>query len=127
MAVRANLPAELALQVLQELDSGREQTPTKNWSASRRDLKRVNQDLLNCLYVSRQFRALVEPLFYSRIYFPTSQFWHINRGQFYFRPFSQLTRTLALRPELAKHVRELDTSLMEANCEYICDQIKRGL
>ncbi|KAF8308432.1 hypothetical protein DL93DRAFT_2086921 [Clavulina sp. PMI_390] len=109
MAVWANLPSELATSVLYELDPTRYKTTYELWSAR----NRVDQNLLNCTYVSRQFRAIIEPLLYRKVHLPVA--WKAGEDQISFRNVQQFTRTLVLRPELGKHVRELDIPCLDAD------------
>ncbi|KAF8309991.1 hypothetical protein DL93DRAFT_2099672 [Clavulina sp. PMI_390] len=109
MAVWADLPSELATNVLHELDPVRYKTAQELWVA--KVLHRVDQTLLSCTYVSHQFRAIIEPLLYRQLVLSAAR--DETDGQYTSRNLQQFTRALVLRPELANHVRELDISSLD--------------
>ncbi|KAF8302589.1 hypothetical protein DL93DRAFT_2173178 [Clavulina sp. PMI_390] len=114
MGVWADLPTELAIQVLRQLDPNRAELTDASTADAR---NRVNQDLLTCTYVSHQFRAIIDPFLYCDVHFPAPR----NQEQVddTFRNVRQFTRALILRPELAKYVRELDITSLDASDDEI--------
>ncbi|KAF8302585.1 hypothetical protein DL93DRAFT_2173174 [Clavulina sp. PMI_390] len=107
MAIWADLPTELAINVIQEL---------YNFHSSA-EFWHVDKNLLSCTYVSRQFRSLVEPFLYRDICLIDPDFWGAKQARDPFRPLQQLTRTFILRPDLAQYVRVLQASSSDDDYE----------
>ncbi|KAF8320364.1 hypothetical protein DL93DRAFT_1835718 [Clavulina sp. PMI_390] len=115
MGVWADLPAEIAILVLRALES----TADEKEAAEKLDGAtrfRVNQDLVNCTYVSRQFRAIVESLLYRDIWLPGNEKITEERP-FLYRLF-KLTRAIVMRPMLGKYVHKLSIPSMGHNLTY---------
>lgn len=92
-----DLPNELAIMVLHWLDR---QEPMKQ-----RNNPRVNQNILQCTYVSRQFRDIVEPILYREVKIRAEY-----SGDDPFPQLRHLARTISSRPELGACVQKLDAS-----------------
>ncbi|KAF8309990.1 hypothetical protein DL93DRAFT_1679760 [Clavulina sp. PMI_390] len=112
MAVWADLPPELAISILQELDPTQYAEPDEPWFEKVRD--RVDQPLLSYSHVSHQFRTIIDTLLYHRVRIPA---WRNEwNDQYSSRTLQQFTRAIVLRPQLAKHVRELYIPGLEFEC-----------
>lgn len=99
MGTWEDLPNELAFMIFEWLDH---QKPMEQGSSPR-----VNEDILQCTYVSRQFRAIVEPILYREVKIRAE-----NGGDDddMLPQFRCLARTIALRPELGALIQKLDAS-----------------
>ncbi|KAF8308454.1 hypothetical protein DL93DRAFT_2169979 [Clavulina sp. PMI_390] len=101
----ADLPAELATQVLRDLSvdqniprGSRLEFTAPNISAQ--------QDLLSCTYVSHQFYSIVTPLLYRNVYL--QDYFLDYRRTIHLSPrIHQFTRALVVNPDFGRHVRRL--------------------
>ncbi|KAF8309986.1 hypothetical protein DL93DRAFT_2230554 [Clavulina sp. PMI_390] len=103
MGVWADLPDELATQVLRELCPGQ---PMQN----ERQTDRRENNLLQCTYVSRRFHSIAKPLLYRDIRLqgpPPPE----RKGRIpYFLSLLRFTRAIVLEPRMGKCVRRLSAN-----------------
>lgn len=96
MGAWKDLPDELAIMVLHWLDR---MQPKEWWNSPR-----VNQDILRCSYVSRQFHDIVEPILYREVKLRVEAL----EDEVSFSQLRNLARTIASRPRLGDLVQKLD-------------------
>ncbi|KAF8310035.1 hypothetical protein DL93DRAFT_2099707 [Clavulina sp. PMI_390] len=116
MGVWADLSAELAISVFQEVS--RSQGLSSHSGNDIRDVQ-ARRDLLCCVQVSRQFRALVEPFLYRDVQI------HDHSGDWE-RASAHLcffSRTIMEKPVLGRHVRTLSVPLQSGWLDEAASQL----
>ncbi|KAF8308455.1 hypothetical protein DL93DRAFT_1679106 [Clavulina sp. PMI_390] len=115
MGVWADLPSELAIQVLQNLVPS-QKLPEESAGSHPLPNPSLQRELLTCTYVSHQFRAIVTPFLYRDVHLQAAPLREVPGVMTSSPTLHRFACAIILNPHLGKYVRRLSATSLGCVC-----------